>query len=224
MTPARVLSTNVAVPRPDPAGADRYTGISKRLTAQISVFTPGPSYGDGSGVEGDFIGDRDHHGGEQKAVYAYAREQLHYWSREFGRILEPGSFGENITTAGVDLEALLINQRLRIGTAVFEVSVPRTPCRTFAAHLGVPQWVQRFTEHGRCGTYLRVVESGKVTPGDSISLDGHPGHDITMYTAFAAAMGDDDAAALVVAAECLPPYYHERLVRRLAPAAEDVSS
>lgn len=185
----------------------------------IEVFAPGPSYGDGSGVQGDLIGDSDHHGGAQKAVYAFAREQLDHWERVLDRPLADGMFGENLTTTGIDLEALLINQQVRIGSALLEVSIPRSPCATFAAHIGTPRWVKRFTEHGRCGIYLRVVQPGRIVAGDRLELLGRPPHDIDMLTAFAAAMGDLDASARVVDAPCLPQMYHERHVAALARRA-----
>lgn len=219
---ARVVSTNVAAPTPDPGGERRPSGICKRPMVSIDVAEPGPSYGDGSGVVGDLVGNAQHHGGAQKAVYAFAREELDFWGERLGRRFVDGDFGENLTTRGVDLERLLINQRIAVGTALLEVSVPRTPCRTFAAHVGVPGWVRRFAEHGRCGVYFRVVQPGTIAAGVPIELVGRPDHDVDMLTAFAAAMGDDEAAARVVAAGCLPPMYHERHVRRLAARARDL--
>ena len=216
----RVRSTNVARPKPEPRHGRYLTGIDKRPVAQVQVSEPGPAYGDGWGVEGDLVGDVDHHGGAQKAVYAYAREELDRWQDELGRELRDGWFGENLTTEGLDLERLLINQRLRVGPeVVLEVSVPRTPCATFAAHVEVPGWVRRFAAHGRCGVYLRVVVPGTVRAGDAIALEDSPGHDVDMLTAFAAAMGDDEAARRVVEAACLPQMYHQRYVRRLAARA-----
>lgn len=212
MTP-RVLSTNVAVSRADPGGAERVSGIDKRPQPFLDVDIPGPAYGDGSGVAGDTVGDDKHHGGAQKAVYAFAREQLDHWEAELGRGLVNGSFGENLTTVGVDLAGVLINQRLSIGTAVLEVSVVRQPCRTFAGWMGVRGWVKRFSAHGHCGAYLRVVEPGRITAGDEIRFVGRPTHDIDMLTAFRAAQGDKDAARRVVAAACLPQMYHDRMVR-----------
>ena len=214
----RILSTNLAHPKPDP-GTPRLTGIDKRPAEAIEVFTPGPSYGDGPGVVGDLIGDSGHHGGAQKAVYAFSREELDWWEGELGRGLSDGMFGENLTTEGLDLEALLINQRLRVGEdVVFEVSVPRTPCATFQRHMGEPAWVRRFTERGRSGVYLRVVVPGVVRPGNSIEVLEPPAHDVDMRTAFASAMGDREAGLRVLAAQCLPPMYHQRLVRRFEPA------
>lgn len=215
-----VRSTNVARPKPEPNGKPYRTGIDKRPVPAIEVFEPGPSYGDGPGVVGDHVGDVEHHSGANKAVYAYAREELDRWGRELSRELRDGYFGENLTTECLDLESLLINQRLRVGEEVLlEVSVPRTPCSTFAGHLGESGWVRRFAAHGRCGVYLRVVVPGTVRAGDPIELVGRPAHDVDMLTAFAAAMGDDEAADRVVRAGCLPSMYHERYVRRLAARA-----
>lgn len=213
-----IRSVNVAVPKPEPNGKGYRTGIDKRPVASLDVRAPDGGYGAGSGVLGDHVGNSEHHGGAEKAVYAFAREELDHWERELGRDLPDGGFGENLTTEGVDLERLLINQRLRVGSALLELSVPRSPCQTFQGHLGVPGWVKQFTTHGRCGIYLRVLEPGTIRPGDGIDLLGSPDHDIDMLTAFAAAMGDNDAAAAVVEAGCLPSMYHERLETRLARA------
>lgn len=216
----RVRSTNLAVPKPDPAGQGRRTGIDKRPVEAVEVAAPGPSYGDGSGVRGDHVGDVRHHGGADKAVYAFSREELDRWEVELGRPLPDGWFGENLTTEGLDLEALLVGQRLRVGEdVVLEVSVPRTPCATFAAHLGERAWARRFAEAGRCGAYLRVVVPGTVRPGDALEVLEPPAHDVDMLTAFAAAMGDDDAARRVVDAACLPAHHHDRLRRRLGARA-----
>lgn len=216
MTP-RVRSTNLARPKPEPGGKPYATGIDKRPVAGIEVFTPGPAYGDGPGVVADHVGDSEHHGGEHKAVYAYSREELDFWEGELVRELSDGAFGENLTTEGVDVEGLRIGQRMRVGPeVVLEVSIPRTPCATFAAHLQEKGWVRRFSEHGRCGIYLRVLSPGMIRAGDPIELLEPPAHEVTMLVAFAAAMGDDEASTRVVAAECLPSMYHERHVRRLA--------
>ena len=75
MTP-RIRSTNLASPKPEPTGKPYRTGIDKQPVAQIEVFAPGPRYGDGPGVVGDHVGDVEHHGGAQKAVYAARRHRV----------------------------------------------------------------------------------------------------------------------------------------------------
>ncbi|WP_374927796.1 MOSC domain-containing protein [Kytococcus sedentarius] len=213
---ALVRSVNVAHPQPDPGGDERVSGIDKRPADRIELVAPGPSYGDGSGVVGDTIGDSDHHGGAQKAVYAVAREELDHWQAELGVEVTDGAFGENLTTQGIDWRAVVINQRVRVGTAVLEVSIPRSPCRTFAAWMDVPGWLRRFTERGCCGSYFRVVEPGVVRPGDVLELGPAPDHGVTMEVAFRGAMGDLDASRVLVEARCLPEMYHRRHTEALA--------
>src|SRR6185369_2155962 len=43
------------------------------------------------------------HGGDDQAVYAYAREDLDTWAFTLDRPLDNGCFGENLTTAQLDL-------------------------------------------------------------------------------------------------------------------------
>ena len=63
--------------------------------------TPVPKRGGlGSGVVGDAIISRKHHGGETQAVYAVAREEMDWWGEQLDRELADGMFGENLTTVG----------------------------------------------------------------------------------------------------------------------------
>lgn len=215
MSSPLVLSTNIAVVRENAAGTYSHTGIDKAAVESISVSAPGPKYGDGSGVAGDFIGDDKHHGGADKAVYAFSREELDFWAQELGRPLPDGSFGENLTSQGIDLAQLIINQRVRIGTTVLEVSVPRSPCATFAAWLDEKGWVKTFTHRGDCGAYFRVIIPGEISPGDKLIPEEAPAHGVTMAEAFAVKMGGKEKLAKVVNAHCLPGHHHEQLANRL---------
>ncbi len=132
------------------------------------------------GVFGDVHGDSEHHGGPDQAVYAYSQEDADYWSAELGRLIPPGLFGENLRTEGVATTQAVIGTRWRIGTALLEVTSPRVPCATFAERMGEPRWVKRFTQTGRVGTYLRVLEHGKAQAGDTIVLEHVPTHGITV--------------------------------------------
>ena len=212
---AYVLSCNKGIPREDPGGAARVSGIHKVPVDALELFTPGPGYGDGPGVVGDTVGDSAHHGGAHKAVYAFAREELDWWEGELGLSLVEGSFGENLTTCGIAWEDAVVNQRFRIGTAELEVSVSRTPCRTFAGWMGVPGWVKRFSARGRTGSYLRGVVPGTVHAGDELVVLHTPDHGLTMGDVFAGALGDKKAARRLVEARCLPEMYHQRMVKRI---------
>ncbi|MET9321153.1 MOSC domain-containing protein [Streptomyces sp. NPDC003038] len=165
------------------------TGIGKLpVPGPVRVFAPGlKATGLGSGLEGDAVCDRRHHGGDHQAVYAYAREDLDWWERELGRALPPGLFGENLTTSGIDLSGALLGERWQVGSEVeLEVSSTRIPCRTFQGALGEKGWVKRFTQEGRPGAYLRVVREGRVSPGDRIEITHRPDHEVTSAFLFRA--------------------------------------
>lgn len=188
-----VLSVNVGSSAPN-KGKATPTGIGKVPVPVIEVADPGPRRrgpgGSGfSGVAGDFIGSGRHHGGADQAVYAVAREELDHWSRELGRELPDGMFGENITTTGLDVDASAYGDVWTIGDAVLRASAPRVPCATFAHRMGERAWVRRFAERGRAGTYLAVVSPGAIRPGDAIAVTPS-GSGLLITSLLAAWMGD----------------------------------
>jgi len=147
----------------------------------------------GVNLEGDEQGDRKVHGGPDKAVYSYAREDIDWWERELGRELPDGAFGENLTLGGIDIRDALIGERWRIGTVVLEVSEPRFPCWKLGVRFGDPKMLKRFAAAARTGAYLRIVEEGKLAAGEPVTTIGRPAHDLTI-AAFAHAYLEDRAA------------------------------
>ncbi len=202
---AHLLSLNVGRAELSTAKNVGVTGIAKRPVELAHLRSPGPKHGGmGSGVEGDFIGDTRHHGGDYQAVYAFAREELDWWAGELGREVPHGMFGENLTTSGLDVDGALVGERWAVGEEVLlEVCGPRIPCATFAARMGERGWVKRFADVGRTGAYLSVVTGGTVRAGDAVEVVAKPGHGITVPDAFRAFMGDLDSAERVLAANCL---------------------
>lgn len=208
---ARVLSVNVgaAVASEHTSAPGGMTGIDKYAVSSLSLRPPGPKVGGlGSGVVGDHIGDRRFHGGDNKAVYLFAREELDRWERELERPLRSGVFGENVTTTGLEVDELLVGSVLAVGDpaapgAVLRVAGPRIPCRTFAGHLGERQWIKRFSARGRTGAYCAVEVSGEIRTDDALTVTTMPDHDITVPRLFRALTGDLDLVEQVIAARVL---------------------
>ena len=144
----------------------------------------------GVNVAGDDQGDRSVHGGPDKAVYAYAREDTDWWERELGRELPHGAFGENLTLRGVDITGALIGERWRIGSVLLEVSEPRFPCWKLGLRLGDPKMLKRFAAARRPGAYLRIAEEGELGRGDEVELVSRPAHDLTIAAFAHAYLGD----------------------------------
>lgn len=206
----KLLSVNLgratAVPYTDnPEGV---TGIDKQpVDGPVRVSAPGPKGVGGSGLAGDAVCKLEHHGGDDQAVYAMAREDLDAWERELGRPLAHGAFGENLTTEGLDVTGARIGERWRVGPAVvLEVTCGRIPCRTFQGHLGEKQWVKRFTQRGAPGAYLRVIEPGEIRAGDPVEIVRRPEHDVTVALQFRAVTTERTLLPrLLAAGEALHP-------------------
>jgi MOSC domain-containing protein YiiM len=172
-----VLSVNIAHPRSNDWDRSlQLTGIDKRpVEGAVEVRAPGPIGTGAVGLAGDRAYDVQYHGGDDQAVYAYAREDLDWWAGELGRELGNGVFGENLTTSGVDVTGAVIGERWRVGgQVVLEVTAPRIPCGTFRGWMGERGWVKRFARHGCPGAYLRVLEEGLISAGDAVLVVHRP--------------------------------------------------
>ncbi|MGW2517151.1 MOSC domain-containing protein [Streptomyces sp. NPDC001617] len=204
MANTKLLSVNLghAGPVPYTDQPQGLTGIDKRpVDGPVRVAAPGPKGVGASGPAGDTVRDLGHHGGDDQAVYAVAREDLDGWERELGRPLPNGSFGENLTTEGLDITGALIGERWRIGTeVVLEVTCGRIPCRTFQGHVGEKGWVKRFTRKGAPGAYLRVIEPGEIRAGDPVEVVHRPSHDVTVGLQFLAVTTERELLPRLLAA------------------------
>jgi MOSC domain-containing protein YiiM len=204
----RLLSTNVAELRLIVlSGRPTRTGIHKR-----PVEGPQPVRDNQLGA--DRQGDNSVHGGEHKAVYAYSHEDYAWWESELGRELEPGTFGENLTTEGIDASGALVGERWRIGTALLEASEPRIPCSKLAHRMEDPAFVKRFARALRPGAYMRILEEGTVEAGDAIELVERPGHDVSMRLVCRAYFGERELIPRVLGAERLSQEWRAQLTRR----------
>ncbi|HMF05276.1 MAG TPA: MOSC domain-containing protein [Acidimicrobiia bacterium] len=135
---------------------------------------------EGVNLDGDAQADRTVHGGYDKAVYAYAVEDIRWWESELGRSIAPGGFGENLTVEGLHLVDSVVGERWVAGTAVLEVSEPRLPCWKLGLRMGDALFPRHFTRAARPGTYLRIVEPGDVGTGDDLRVVSRPDHGLTV--------------------------------------------
>jgi len=138
------------------------TGICKRpVTGPVAVTE--------LGLHGDHILDGQHHGGADQAVYAYSAEDYEWWAETTGREYPAGLFGENLTIRGLPTD-MYIGDRLLIGDLVLEATSARIPCSTLAARMADREFGVAFRRAERPGIYFRVLNPGRVTSGDSVTM------------------------------------------------------
>ena len=171
----RLLSVNLATERSFRyRGRDVRTGIYKKPAGGRVLLRT-------LGLDGDFQADPAVHGGPDKAVYVYPSEHYPYFRELLKRPdLYAGFFGENFTTEGLLEDGVSPGDVFRVGTAVVQVTTPRSPCFKLAAKVGSPAFIEQFLNSRRLGFYLSVVEEGDVGAGDPIHIVAPAAGDLTL--------------------------------------------
>jgi MOSC domain-containing protein YiiM len=200
----KVLTVNITsiVHEGEWTGSEGKTGIDKRAAFSPVHFA-------NEEVTGDVVVDRNHHGGYDQAVYAYAREDADWWEKELGQSIANGRFGENLTTSGIDVNGALVGERWKIGTTILEVSQPRIPCRVFAGFWQRPTLIKEFMAFGKPGTYLRIIQEGHISAGDEIEVVSKPVHNVSIADLYAAKNGERSKVEEIAAVKELSAKYQE---------------
>lgn len=209
---AQLVSVNV--------GRPKQIGV-RRGRPQMSAIGKAPVAGrvrvEGVNLAGDDQADRRVHGGPDKAVYAYASEDIAWWSDELQRDdLGPGVFGENLTTRGVDVTNALIGEHWRIGSVELEVCQPRLPCFKLGLRFGDPLMLKRFARASRPGAYLRIVTEGELEAGDRVDITHRPSHDVTIAHVAGAILLDESELQHAARAPELPESLSRWMLERAA--------
>ena len=173
----------------------------------------------GVNLDGDEQSDLTVHGGPYKAVYVYPSEHYAYWRGELpGTELPWGVFGENLTTEGLLETDVCIGDRLRIGSAEFQVTQPRQPCFKLGIRFGREDMLKRFVASGRSGFYVSIVGEGDVARGDAIQVTRRASDGVSVAEIFALKMGADESSAALRRAAAiaeLTPSWREHFRSRL---------
>jgi MOSC domain-containing protein YiiM len=196
MPTALILSVNVGAERDmEVDGRPSRTAIDKRPLR-------GRAFAGKLGLAGDEQADKENHGGVDQAIYAYAREDMDWWTEQAGREFANGSFGENLTTTGLDVSGALIGEVWQVGPDVIvQVTSPRIPCQVFASWTGERHWVKRFAAGGRPGAYLRVLAEGEIGAADRIEVLSQPEQRVTVAESMRAFYGDPGLMRVLLTVE-----------------------
>lgn len=148
----------------------------------LSAIHKTPVYGrvrvESDGLVCDQQGDRTRHGGPEKALHHYPQNHYAAWLAghpELAPFLEyPGAFGENFSTLGMSEEDVCIGDIYRAGSVLLQVSQARQPCWKLNVRFSTPKMARMMQESRRTGWYYRVLETGDIEAGDSLTLLQRP--------------------------------------------------
>ncbi|AOJ42438.1 hypothetical protein WJ23_31740 [Burkholderia lata] len=125
------------------------------------------------GIAGDEHADPRVHGGPEKAIHQYAVENYTRLAEAFPsrtNVLVAGSLGENISASGLSEQNVHIGDVFVAGTAVLQVSQPRSPCWKINHRFGVDQMSVFIVQTRITGWYYRVINPGIIRAGDRMTL------------------------------------------------------
>ena len=157
-------------------------------------------------LAGDGQADLRHHGGPDKAVYAYDAAHYDVWRGLLPGWTDwtPGLFGENLTTQGLLETEVRIGDVFGVGTARLRAVQPRQPCYKLNARFDDPGMAGRFAKLHRPGIYFRVEEPGVVRAGDVLALLERAPTPITIQAVAQLLVARSAEAGLLAAVLALP--------------------
>jgi MOSC domain-containing protein YiiM len=191
---------SVNVGRPRPVEVNGHTVLTAIWKEPVEGRVPLR----GVNLKGDDQADRSVHGGPDKAVYAYAAEDIEWWEAELGRSLGSAPFGENLTIRGMPVSEAVIGERWAVGSALLEVAQPRLPCFKLGLRMGDHLFPKRFAAAARPGAYLRIVEEGDIGAGDPIDVGSRPEHGVTSALVSRSILREPDLLRTALRATELP--------------------
>jgi MOSC domain-containing protein YiiM len=127
-----------------------------------------------NGAIEDEQGNKKLHGGPEMAMHQYSQQSYEILRKQFPNIAQNllfGSIGENISAPKMNDETVFIGDTYRIGSVVLQVNSPRAPCVKINQRYGVRNMDLFIAEQRITGWYYRVIETGRMKVGDSITLE-----------------------------------------------------
>jgi len=209
----KVISTNIGTPTTfEWNGKEEQTGIFKYPVDEPLLLGR-------ADVQKDTVIDRVHHAGEHKACYLFAADQYAYWKHLYPHLeWDWGMFGENLTVLGMDESLIRIGDIYKIGTALVQVSLPREPCYKLGIRFNDQNILKQYVDHAYPGTYVRILEEGKVSTDDELHLVEQSENTLTVKQCFEVILArkkNPELVRLAIVNPSLPEYKRERLKKYL---------
>ncbi|KAA8748650.1 MOSC domain-containing protein [Priestia megaterium] len=127
------------------------------------------------GFVGDEVGNKEKHGGVDRAVCLYPFEHYSYWEKILRKKMVLPAFGENITAMGMTEKQVCIGDVYQMGDAIVQVTQGRVPCDTISKYNEEKHLLKKVVETSLTGYFFRVLEEGAIKNNSEINvIDRHP--------------------------------------------------
>lgn len=202
----RVLAVCTGRPTPSKAKSGE--------TGYFKAPQDGPVKFGSGGLDGDFIGDLEHHGGVDQAVYIFGDLDRVAWSERLNRPCPAGFFGENLLISDLQSADLCLGDILVIDETQIQITSPRIPCATYASVIGEKTALKDFYQAQMPGAYARVLTEGSVSSGDQVTYNPWSGTRISVVENMAAYRNNFPDPKFLERALTVPAHYKLHLEAR----------
>ena len=145
------------------------SGIDKRPCQEAQV--------NALGISGDEQVDKRFHGGPERALHQFSLASYQRIIQRFPLLHQraiPGALGENLCATEMQENNVFIGDIYQLGSCRLQVSAPRIPCWKIDSKLRQPDLHRFIRQQGLSGWYFRVLQTGSIKLGDSITLLERP--------------------------------------------------
>tara|TARA_B100000686_G_scaffold353950_1_gene461795 strand:- start:67622 stop:68275 length:654 start_codon:yes stop_codon:yes gene_type:complete len=172
----KILSINISEPKKIIFnGKELITSIYKKPVDKSVELTD-------LGIMGDQQADLKVHGGYDKAVYVYSHKHYQLWSEKLKRNFDEfGLVGENLTIDDFNEEKINIGDEFSVSDCILKITQPRIPCYKLGIKMNDRNFPKNFSQSGRTGAYMKVLKTGKISPGDSLDLIKKEKNSMSIY-------------------------------------------
>ena len=188
-------------------------------SASVKEVANGKVFVGKTGLEGDEVADKIHHGGLEKAVFANSYENYGEWAKFLGLNSVPfGALGENLTISGLHESSVCLGDIHKIGSVVLQVSQPRKPCWKIAARWSNKKFTNEIYTTGLTGWYYRVVDEGFVEAGDEVTVVSQDESNVSILDAnmaFANPIKYRDILEKILTISSIAPSYKASVEKRI---------
>lgn len=138
------------------------------------------------GVAGDEQANHEYHAGPERALNHFPAEHYAFFISALAdqpldtTQLQPGVFGENISTQGLTEADVHIGDVFQLGKAVIQIAQPRQPCWKIGERIGYKSMARELIGAGRAGWLYRVLEAGDIQAGDTLTRAESAAHGISL--------------------------------------------